>query len=305
VMSLLHDSIIRRLLELVQEELGLPPVPFCWLAVDGHGRQEDVFGTEPGHVLVYSESSDVARAHAAADYFLAFSMMLAHHPMAWAQWKDKAGISPYQRQWRQSRAVWNSYFTQWLCTHDPNEAYRRAGFFDLRPVYGMVELAHGLTSAVGSPASRHAPLVRHLAGSCLQTAPPIAFFRDLVVEPDGRQVNRLDIKNRCLKPFVECARVLSLKYELEETNTVHRLEALAQQGHLPMDLSSDAREAFEFQQQLAIVHQLKGVESGFEPDWFISPGELSTLERKTLKESFSVISRVTGIVKQEFPGAMR
>jgi CBS domain-containing protein len=305
VMSLLHDSIVRRLLDVVQEELGLPPVPFCWLAVDGHGRREDVFGTEPGHVLVYSESSDVARARAAADYFFAFSMMLADHPMAWSGWRDRSGISPYLQQWRQSRPVWTTYFMQWLCTHDPNEANRRAGFFDLRPVYGMIELARGLTAAVGSLAGQYAPLLLHLAGACLQTAPPIAFFRDLVVEPDGRQVNRLDIKNRCLKPFVECARVLSLKYELEETNTVRRLEALAQQGHLPMDLSSDAREAFEFQQQLAIVHQLKAVESGFEPDWFIFPSELSALERKTLKESFSVIGRMTGIVKQEFPGTTR
>jgi CBS domain-containing protein len=69
-------------------------------------------------------------------------------------------------------------------------------------------------------------------------------------------------------------------------------------------LYADAREAYEFQIQLSLVHQLRLVEAGQEPDSILDPGELSELERKTLKDAFAVINRLRTHVKQEFPSVM-
>ena len=41
----------------------------------------------------------------------------------------------------------------------------------------------------------------HLAKDCLTGKAPLTFFREFLVEKDGRHKNRLDLKTRGLGPF--------------------------------------------------------------------------------------------------------
>ncbi|MCL4538523.1 MAG: hypothetical protein M1378_02805 [Bacteroidetes bacterium] len=134
----------------------------------------------------------------------------------------------------------------------------------------------------------------------LLNEPPVTFYADLVVEKDDAKIELLDLKTRTLTPFVEFARIMSLRYGISETNTLARLQQLADNGHIPMNLYADASQAYEFDVHLALVHQLRMVEAGRKPDNFISPTELSELERKTLQFSFSVIERLMAHVRREF-----
>jgi CBS domain-containing protein len=59
-------------------------------------------------------------------------------------------------------------------------------------------------------------------------------------------------------------------------------------------------EAYEFQTQIRLVHQLRLLESGLQPDNYVDPAELSDLEKQTLKEAFAVIGRIQGYIKNEF-----
>jgi len=43
---------------------------------------------------------------------------------------------------------------------------------------------------------------------------------------------------------------------------------------------------------LRIHHQFEQIQQGLPPDNFINPNDLSNLERKTLKESFNLMSRI-------------
>ena len=63
------------------------------------------------------------------------------------------------------------------------------------------------------------------------------------------------------------------------------------------------RQAFEIITLLRIHHQVEQLERGETPDNFINPSRLSNLEKRILKESFQVISRVQdGIIDQYGPG---
>ena len=139
-----------------------------------------------------------------------------------------------------------------------------------------------------------------LAKDCLQGKPPLSFFRNFIVEKDGAHKNRLDLKTRGLTPLVDFARLLALAHGLRETNTLDRLRALNDAGHIPKDLYTDTREAYEFQMQLRLVHQMRMMEAGLTPNNFIDPADLSDLEKQTLKEAFAVISRVQSYIKSEF-----
>ena len=52
--------------------------------------------------------------------------------------------------------------------------------------------------------------------------------------------------------------------------------------------------------QLRLVHQLKMLEDGRQPDNHINPMDISDLERQTLKEAFGVIVKLQEVMRQEF-----
>ena len=173
-------------------------------------------------------------------------------------------------------------------------------FFDFRPGYGQIALGERLREYLAVQAPAKGIFLMHLAKDCLQSRPPLTFFRNFVVEKDGKYKNRLDIKTRGLVPFVDFARLLSLKHGVTETNTLDRLQTLADNDFIPRELYTETREAYEFQMQLRLVHQLRMMESGQVPHNHVDPGELSELEKQTLKEAFAVIGRIQAYVKDEF-----
>jgi CBS domain-containing protein len=129
---------------------------------------------------------------------------------------------------------------------------------------------------------------------------PLSFFRGFLVEKNGEHKDRLDIKTRGLTPFVDFARIMALRNGLRETNTLTRLRMLGEAAAIPNELYTETVEAYEFQTQIRLIHQLRLLESGQQPDNYIDPSELTDVEKQTLKEAFGVIGRIQGYVKTEF-----
>ena len=130
---------------------------------------------------------------------------------------------------------------------------------------------------------------------------PLSFFRNFIVERNGEHRNKLDIKHQGLAPFVDFARVFSLKHHIRETNTLGRFAALASGGHISAELAGSSAEAYELQMQLRLIHQLQQFEDGDEPDNYIDPSQLTELEKRMLKDSFSVIERLHTVLRSIFP----
>ena len=83
-----------------------------------------------------------------------------------------------------------------------------------------------------------------------------------------------------------------MRHGVKETNTLARLETVAENDHIPKELYLETRDAYEFQMQLRLVNQLRMIEANLEPNNYIDPAELSYLEKQTLKEAFAVIGHI-------------
>lgn len=304
VITMLNDCILDRILEMLSDEMGPTPVPFCWLKLGSEGRREQTFRTDQDNAIVYRDPEDPRELPEAEAYFQALAARAVQHLEACGYPRCKSGIMASNPTWCKPLSVWTSYFDEWISTPDPREATFATIFFDLRSGYGLSELGETLRQRITDRAQRQYVFLTHLASDCRLKVPPLSFFRGFLVERTGEYTNRLDLKGRCVAPFVNFARVMALRYGIEETNTMDRMQLLAERGYIPMDLYADAREAYEFAFQLGLVHQLKMVESGKNPDTYVDPAELSDIERKALKESFAVIDRVLTLIKQEFPALL-
>ncbi|AFM25031.1 DUF294 nucleotidyltransferase-like domain-containing protein [Desulfomonile tiedjei] len=304
MITVLNDRILSGILDLLQQEIGPPPVPFCWITLGSNGRKEQILKADQDNALMYGDPANDRERRTAEAYFETLSRLTVDRLLDCGYPRCKSGLMASNPSWRKPVSVWRNYFNNWICTPDPQEVSLAVTFFDFRPDAGTVSLGQELRKQVVSWAERQTVFMMHMAGECLLNWPPLSFFRHFVVEKDGLQRNRLDVKTRGLAPFVNFARLLALRQGIPETNTIRRLQLLMDRGCFSEELHVDIREAYEFLMQLLLVRQLEMVESGMVPENFIDPGELSELERKMLKEVFSVINRMLVHVKQQFPIAV-
>ncbi len=301
MITILNDHILDRLLTLMQEHLGTPPVPFCWLLMGSEGRKEQTFRTDQDNALMYRNPETEAEKRAAEEYFSAFGQEAIEHLVKCGYPRCPGDIMASNPKWCQPYSVWQNYFDDWVLRPEPKQVLHATIFFDFRPGYGKLDMGYDLREHLNRMTQRQEIFLLHLAKDCLESRPPLSFFKNFIVEKDGEHKNRLDIKTRGLVPFVDFARLMSLKYGIKETNTLGRLELLYQNEHISRELYVETVEAYEFQMQLRFVHQLEMMEAGKQPDNYINPRELSDLEKQTLKEAFVVISRLQSIIKDVFP----
>lgn len=300
MITVLNDLILDKVLTLLQGKLGIPPAPFCWLLMGSEGRREQTFKTDQDNALVYKDVQDDIIQRAIDIYFTAFAEQAIEHLIKCGFPRCPGEIMASNPKWRQPFAVWRDYFERWILVPEPREILHAAIFFDFRAGFGQASFADELRRHVSRHASKEDVFLRHLAANCLQTRPPISFFRNFIVEKDGEHRNTLDIKERGLAPVVDFARVLALKHDVLETSTLSRLEGLGKAGCVPRDLNTEIMESYEFMMQVRLVHQLQRHEQGLEPNNRINPATLSDLDKKTLKEAFGVIGGMQSHLKEAF-----
>jgi len=301
MISILNDHILERLLTLLEDEMGAPPVDYCWLLMGSEGRREQTFKTDQDNAIIYADPADDDQRRAAEQYFAEFSRKAIEHLVNCGYPLCPGEIMAVNPRWCQPVSVWKQYFADWVATPDPQELLHVTIFFDFRPGYGKFSLAGDLREYLNELSRQQELYLLHLARECIAGRAPLSFFKNFIVEKDGEHKNKLDIKRRGLTPFVNFARVLALKNRIKETNTLARLQVLAKEGHISEELWVTSSEAYEMQMQLRLIHQLNQIEEGILPDNHIDPGGLSDLEKRMLRDSFEVIERLQGVLKTMFP----
>lgn len=300
MITLINDYILDRLLDLLQEELGPPPVPFCWLLMGSEGRREQTFRTDQDNGLIYADPVDDEQASECLVYFRNFATMAIEHLVACGFPRCKGGIMASNHKWCQPLSMWSQYFDDWILTPDPQEVLNATIFFDFRGGYGDLGLSKRLRDHLMHRLKGQEVFLRYLAKDTLTTPSALTFFRNFAVEREGEHKNKLDLKHKCIVPFIDYARVMSLKNGVTETNTFGRYQMLEQNEAMSRGMYQQVTQAFEFQMQLRLLHQQMLHEEGLEPNNYIDPEELSEMERRTLKETLTVISDIKAHLKNEF-----
>lgn len=300
MIAILNDQIISRLLELMLRELGPPPVKFCLLLMGSEGRREQTFATDQDNALVVENCGVDFLERAAETYFSAFTERMVGHLINCGFPRCPGDMMASNPVWRGTLDAWKGRVDTWVAAPEPERVLASSVFFDFRGVFGHKDLAENLRQHVTSACAGKDLFLRYLAADCLNARPPLTFFKNFMVEKDGEHRNTLDIKARGLLPFMDFARVMSLYHGIRETGTLTRLDLLNQAGHLSRDLYHEAREAFEFLLHARLMHQLEQMEAGVKPDNRIDPGTLSSLEKRTLREAFGVITALHGVLRETF-----
>ncbi|MDX1464189.1 MAG: DUF294 nucleotidyltransferase-like domain-containing protein [Halomonas sp.] len=297
-LSTIGRSMSRRLLELAEEELGPPPVPYCLMALGSMARNEQSIVTDQDNALVLSDDFD-PELHDA--YFLALAKRLSDGLAACGYAYCKGDIMATNSRWRQPLAVWKGYFHEWIEEPTPERLLHSSIFFDLDTVFGENRLVEELQDLVAELAPRHPRFLASMARNALGRTPPLGFFRTFVMEKDGKHNNSINLKRRGTAPMVDLIRVHALACGSRAQNSFDRLEDIDRTQLLAPGVSDRLRYALEFLSMSRIRHQMMDLQHEQEPDNDIEPENVSDTERHNLKDAFQVLSNAQKFLKFRYP----
>ncbi|MDP8171404.1 DUF294 nucleotidyltransferase-like domain-containing protein [Pasteurella skyensis] len=293
-MAVIGRSFKQRLAELAEEKLGPAPIPYCLLALGSMARDEQLMLTDQDNALILDESYDPELHN---DYFAQFATFICDGLDACGYTYCTGDIMATNPQWRLTLSQWKEQFTDWIDNPNPTKLLHSSIFFDLDGVYGRTKWAEHLYSFIVQRARKNTIFLSALAHTAVLRTPPLGFFKNFVMENDGRHNKSINLKRRGTAPLADLIRVHALSIGSLAKNSVERLEHIIDAGILPRNQGQDLRDAFELLSIVRIRHQANDILEEQEPDNNIEPESMSDFERRNLKDAFLILSNAQNFIK--------
>jgi len=301
-MAVIGRSFKQRLLELAEENLGPPPVPYCFLALGSMAREEQLIVTDQDNALILDDSF-VPELH--DDYFQRLAAFVSDGLASLGYTYCKGEVMATNKKWRQPRRVWAQYFNEWIDQPTAETLLNSSIFFDLDGVHGKTEWADQLKDMIARRASCSPRFLACLARNAMNRTPPLGFFKNFVVEQDGEQRAFINLKRRGTAPLADLIRVHGLAAGSVAQNSFNRLKDVIDAGVLAQNTGPEIRDALEFIAMVRVRNQAAQMEAGKEPDNNVRPEELTHFERRSLKDAFHVLSNAQNYLKFRYPPGRR
>jgi CBS domain-containing protein len=301
-MSSVGRSLMRRLVELAEADLGPPPVPYCFMVHGSLARNDQSITTDQDNAMVLHDAFDPKQHD---DYFRELAQRVSDGLNACGYPYCKGDVMATNDAWRQPLATWKRYFSDWITKPDPQRLLHSSIFFDLDAVHGEERFVEELQDLIAIRAKASPRFLAALARNALGRTPPLGFFRTFVLEQDGRHNNSINIKRRGIAPLNDVIRVHALGVGSRAQNGFERLDEISAAGALPAGQTDKLRYALEFLSIVRMRHQAQEIKDDHEPHNAIQPDRISDSERHNLKEAFQVVSSAQNFLRFRYPSPGR
>jgi CBS domain-containing protein len=204
----------------------------------------------------------------------------------------------------QPLSVWKQYFSKWVYSASGEDLLRTKIFFDFRSVHGDDCLEQALRDHLNGIVSDNPRFFQLLARDILTMSPPIGRFGNFIVESSGLNRGSFDIKSSMM-PIVDFARIYALKNKIKVANTMMRLDAL-KDLKLLTDLNyQEMVQAYGYLMQIRLRIQAEAISKrSNNPDNFVCPKKLTSIEQQLLKEIFSQTKNFQLRLSYDFTGQL-
>ena len=299
IVSELNDKVVKRVIKLSEETLGAPPVPYAWLGLGSEGRKEQTLLTDQDNAILFDVPSRSEDAAITEEYFKTLSDRVVNGLNQCGFPLCKGNIMATNPRYFGDLALWKSKTANWINSsaekgEDLIDIYT---FLDFRAVYGSEVLEEALRSHVISEFRNNTVSLRMLAVPIITIPVPLGFFKNFLVEKNGKYRNTVNIKVNGLLPLTTCVKLLAFYGEVTEVNTLERIRRLAEKGIIPADRSDLIEQAFETFLALKIHSNLNNLDQGRDFSNNVNPAHLGTKQKQLLKDSFLAVSEIQKITK--------
>src|SRR5574343_788152 len=295
LISYFNDSLVRCVLDATARRHRLPPVAWCWLALGSEGRHEQTFVSDQDNGLIFNVTCD-QEAAALRELFLPFAQDV-NQQLAACGFKLCSGqIMAGNPAWCLSLDEWRECSIDWVRRPEPMALLNASIFFDLRPLFGQLELGERLRTlllsmTVATPSFQHL-----MAANALQSEVPLNFRGELAPDAHGE----IDLKKYGSRIFVDAARILALSTGTREVNTVDRLQQAGREVGLPAQEIAGLTAALGHLLRLRLAQQMASSESHDQAGPGLKPAALHELDQAILREALKQARRLQQRLKLNY-----
>ena len=278
VLTVLHDTLTARLLELAFERHGAPPVDYAWLVFGSAARNEFTLASDQDNGLAYADTDDPA----VGEYFGRVAQDVNAGLARCGIEADPHGVLAGGEIWHRTLSSWKRVFSLFLEGTDDKLVLNASVCFDYRQAAGRLYVEQALTDLMRE-APAHPPFMQCLARLGSGFRPQVSGFR--------HKLDRVvDIKQGGLLPIQNLARYHALARGITIQSTLERLAAVCEVDAESAECDRTLREAYLTLKQLQLEHHAGAVREGRTPDNDIDTDALRPLTRANLQEALRAVA---------------
>jgi len=221
ITSAVSDALIKRLILLMFQEAGTPPVKFSFFCLGSEGRKEETLFTDQDNAIVFEDVSKETEADV-RNYFLKLGELVCDALNFIGYSFCKGNIMAKNKQWCQPLSVWEKYFANWVATPEPQNLLDATIFFDFRNIYGEESFLESLRNKTTLFIKNNHAFLYHLASNTSKAKSQQLTAGNIL--SDKSSADQVDLKI-AVTPVIMFDRTYALRYNIHLTNTIDRLVA--------------------------------------------------------------------------------
>lgn len=296
IASEINLAIIKRSVELSILDLGSPPARFAWLCIGSQGRKEQLLTTDQDNILVF-EDVTADKYREVKDYFL----KLGKRTTAIL---EKVGYELCPNGHIESNMIlckslsdWTKQYNSWMNTPGENSGELSSIFFDFEIAFGEQKIKKAIENTVFNNAKNNVLFFDFLGNDAIKKNAALNFFKKFIIEEEGENKDKFDIKTRALLPLIDSARLFILSFNIRGIhNTYYRFKQLAIVDPRNAEIYLNCAEAFLILSKFKTLEGLKNDNSG----QYINLEELSKIDKENLKNALSPMRELEDLIKDKF-----
>ena len=295
LLATVRDAIMRRLIS-IDAGIDSTGTQCSWMVLGSTARSEPFPGSDLDTAVAWADEPGTPGGF---DYVQAVAARLLDDMERCGLHRCPEGANATDRLFNRSVTEWKAAAGRWIGRPTGSGTALLVSIIaDSRPLTGPA-LGRSVTDALAVTA-RSFDFIEGVLHLALHYRPPTGFVRDFVVEHTGEHRGQLDLKHGGLVPVASIARWAAIVTRDVRGSTLERLRRAQQAGLLTADEASSLTGAFEEIFGLLMTREIDAIRTGTPPSRYLAPGDLDSLTRRLLRETFRVISAVQATLEGEW-----
>ncbi|MEY3422373.1 MAG: hypothetical protein RIR48_2680, partial [Bacteroidota bacterium] len=294
MMTTFSDAVIRKIIENGLVEFGKPPVNFVFICLGSEGRKEETLLTDQDNAIIFEDLPDEQLSNA-KEYFDQLARYICDTLNEVGYDYCKGDIMAKNPYWTQPYSNWVQYFTQWITIPEPINIMEASIFFDLRGVYGDLEMVNSLRAQLEPIITQNETFFYHLAYHTYNVDLPSVPSRHL--QPG--KLEPIDIKS-VLSILTMFARTYSLKHHIPQTHTLERIESINDKQIISYETFSEFTFAYNYFFKLRFRTQIEAIQNNLSPHNKLHLSKMTETEISLIKRLLHVIVMMQNKIATDF-----
>ena len=292
-----NDAFTQRLIFILDSryDVRLPPGA-AFLALGSEGREEQTLRTDQDNAIVYRDDLPADQLAEVQNFALRVVAALESVGVPLCPGNMMAS----NPEWCHSLSEWKQLTEHWITTPGPDETVNFGVFQDLRVLHGEKAFEDELRAHICECARTNTLFFPNMARNIIRFKPPLGMFGRLLVEKNGGQRGKLDLKKGGLFALTRGISLLALEGGIMGGTTWDKLERL---HHLHLVSEHDLeviKDAFTFLMKMRLEKQLIALSSGKEPGNYIDPMVLPDLDKDRLRTAFRGVTTMIKVLQSHY-----